>query len=209
MTDRPLMQRTIVDLEAMFSSSPTDANVLVQLAAELKHRHVPRALALDQKVQNALNTANKSGGQQAAEEPSKSVSRLKAILAKARAKQAEDQQGELWSEAQPATTSSVANDATTASPTRTPKPDALLPQHQPPASSDHSMSVEDAYRILRAKPGATWEDLEMTRRQMVQTSSPANTTPLSSTERSKLLSDARRVNLAYATLCDASRTFIG
>jgi len=198
---RPLMQRTIGDLEIMFSESPGDTNVLAQLAAELKHRNVPRALALDQKVRKALDTANTTKKSQAVDERDESVVRLKTLLAKDRAKQANMNQAELWSEASTANTSSGPGGETIEVPIPKRNSDAPSPGKKLPTSDNHSMSVEEAYRILTVKLDSTWEALEMKRRQIVQLSSPSHTKHLSSGERLKLLSNARKVNQAYMTLC--------
>jgi len=198
---RPLIQRTIGDLERMFSDSPGDTNVLAQLAAELKHRNVPRAQALDQKVRKALDTANTTKKSQAADERDESVVRPKMLLAKAQAKQANGKQAELWSETSAAGTPSGPSGETreVAIPMR--NSDAPSPGKKLPTSDDHSMSVEEAYRILTVKPDSTLEAMEMKRRQVVQLSSPSHTKHLSSGERLKLLSNARQVNQAYLTLC--------
>lgn len=198
---RPLMQRTIGDLEIMFSNSPADTTLLAQLAAELKHRNVPRAQALDQKVRKALDTADTTKQNLSADERDESVVRPKTILARARAKQANGNQAELWREASTANTLSGPSGETreVSIPKRT--SDAPSPGKKSHTSDDHSMSVEEAYRILTAKPDSTWEALEMKRRQIVQLSSPSHTKHLSSGERSKLLSNARQVNQAYMALC--------
>jgi len=198
---RPLMQRTIGDLEIMFSNSPADMTVLAQLAAELKHRNVPRAQALDQKVRKALNAVDTTKKSQAIDVRGESVVRPKTILAKSREKQANVSQAELWSEASTANTSSTPSGETRDVPIPQRNSDAPSPGKKSPTSDDHSISVEEAYRILAAKPDSTWEALEMKRRQIVQLSSPSHTRHLSSDERSKLLSNARQVNQAYMTLC--------
>lgn len=54
---RPLMQHGVGQLEEMFAGSKSDIKVLKQLANELKHRQVPRAVTLLRKVQAALNAA--------------------------------------------------------------------------------------------------------------------------------------------------------
>ncbi len=58
MATRPLMQIGIGALEAMFGESPADTKVLRSLQDELKHRQVPRAIALLQKVEKALKSGN-------------------------------------------------------------------------------------------------------------------------------------------------------
>lgn len=50
---RPLMQLGVGDLEALFSKSKTDVEVLKQLEHELQYRQVPRAVALLAQVRAA------------------------------------------------------------------------------------------------------------------------------------------------------------
>lgn len=208
MADRPLMQRTIVDLEAMFSSSPEDANVLNQLSIELKHRNVPRALALYQKVQKALDVGDtpkpQTSPRPATNEAENRVSRMKTTLAKASAEHAQGRQPELWSDLQPAATPPAVHSMPAASP---PQKDVPLPKSRTGEASSPAMSVEDAYRVLKATPASGWESIEVARRESVQCSSPVNIKLLDDASRSEFLTGARRANQAYLILCDARRTF--
>ena len=52
---RPLMQRGIGDLEALFAKAKADVGVLMQLEHELQYRQVPRAVALLAEVQAAMH----------------------------------------------------------------------------------------------------------------------------------------------------------
>jgi len=59
---RPLLQKGIVDLEKLFTSAESDAAMLNALANELRYRQVPRATALSDRVQAALNSTKIQAG---------------------------------------------------------------------------------------------------------------------------------------------------
>ncbi len=96
--------------------------------------------------------------------------------------------------------------APTAAPFRTVTPAAKPPQ---PASvvkapaSPPVMPVDDAYKVLNASPGATWESLEQTRRTLVQQSHPSRWKTMSTERRAQALAEAERVSAAYAALSHA------
>lgn len=206
MTARPLMQKTVGELETMFSTAPTDSNVLGQLSNELKHRNVPRALALYQKVQKALDGAH---GPVAKTPPLPSkatnesaVDRLKRVLEKARLER-QPSQPELWSEP-PSVPEPVSAVSTPQEPPAKRSPaQPVSPAPSMAQRSAPSMSAEEAYRLLNATPSTPWETIEVTRRAIVQLSSPANLQRLEGHKRTERLADAWRANQAYAVVRDA------
>jgi hypothetical protein len=58
MTTRPLLRKTIAQLEEMFAAKPSDADTLKALDTELQFRNVPRATALLRKVKSVLTGGN-------------------------------------------------------------------------------------------------------------------------------------------------------
>ena len=74
----------------------------------------------------------------------------------------------------------------------------------PPVSAS-TMPLKDAYKFLKATPGARWESLEQTRRTLVQQSRPSRWKTLRIEKRTQALAEARRVNAAYAALSQARR----
>jgi DnaJ-domain-containing protein 1 len=62
------------------------------------------------------------------------------------------------------------------------------------------MPLEEAYKALKTTPGATWESIEQTRRMLVQQSHPSRLKSLGAERCAQVLSEARRVNAAYAAL---------
>lgn len=178
---RPLMQHGVGQLEEMFASSKQDLKVLKQLEQELQYRQVPRAVSLLAEVQGVLYGA-KPAAPQAVPAPSNAT-----------------RQQDLWGPA-PAAKPPVApavpqpRAVAAAVPARTATVAPSAGQEAPP------MSVEDACKVLKVTPGASWVSIEQARRQLVEQASPARTSSLSAERRAQLLADARRVNAAYASL---------
>jgi len=62
------------------------------------------------------------------------------------------------------------------------------------------MPLEEAYKVLKATPGTTWESIEHIRRTLVHQSHPSRWKMLSAENRAQALTEAKRVNAAYAAL---------
>jgi len=65
------------------------------------------------------------------------------------------------------------------------------------------MPLDDAYKLLKATPGATWESIEQTRRLLVQASHPEKLRNEPESKRAQALAEASRVNTAYVVLSQA------
>lgn len=191
---RPLMQHGIGQLEELFASGKADPRVLKQLANELQYRQVPRAVALLAEVQAAMY-----GETVAPQVPTVPAP----PPARAPAPAPVPQQPDLWG--RPDAPPIVA--APPATPIRAGTP-AVKPPEAPPVAarapaSPPAMPLDDACKILKATPGATWESIEQTRRTLVQQSHPSRWKTLSAEKRAQTLTEARRVNAAYAALSQA------
>lgn len=193
---RPLMQHGVGQLEDMFGGCRGSVQVLRQLENELQHRQVPRALALLEKVQAAM-AASGDGPTRAPTAPQPPAP-------------APPKQPELWGQ----------TPAPVVPPVRLPPspPVAGVPTPQPPrpalpvgpadapAAPKHAaptapaMPLEDAYKLLKTSAGSTWESIEQTRRQLVQQAHPSRLKSMSPERRGQALSEARKVNAAYASL---------
>lgn len=184
---RPLMQLGVGDLQALFARSRTDANVLKQLEHELQYRQVPRAVALLAEVQAAMY-----GAQPAAPVP--------APPRPAPAPVPTPQQAGLWE--RPATPAAAPVGAPVAAP-RAAEPVKAPAMPSPPQPATPAMPVEDAYKLLKATAGSTWESIEQTRRHLVQQSHPARLKSMSPERRSQTIAEAKKVNAAYAALSAA------
>lgn len=202
---RPLMQLGVGELTELFQRSRSDQRVLKQLENELRHRQVPKAVALLTEVQSVLymTTSTPSVAVSAPSVPIASVAPLPAKVLPTSA------QPTLWDapapmpsrainvpapaatkESAPKAASTGTNAAT--SPSDKQAPSTTRPVVRPPVA----MSVADAYKLLKATPASTWDSIEKTRRELVSLSSPARTDQLQDGEREKLLTEASAVNSA-------------
>jgi DnaJ-domain-containing protein 1 len=65
--------------------------------------------------------------------------------------------------------------------------------------------VEEAYKLLRVTAGTPWEEVEQSRRRLVQRSHPDVLKGLGAEKRAAVLLNAKRVNAAYAALAEERR----
>lgn len=183
---RPLMQHHVGELEELFGKSKADRKVLQQLEHELQYRKVPRAVALLAEVQAAMYGTTTSNPAVSAPSPAPSP-----------------HQPSLWDHP-------AAPPSATGMPPMVPPPSAAQSRRvdasdvpnptQPPASS---MLLEDAYKLLNAAAGSTWESIEQNRRHLVQQAYPVRLRSMSPDQRVRSLAEAKRVNSAYAALLQA------
>lgn len=189
---RPLMQHGVGQLEELFAKSKADAKVLKQLEHELQYRQVPRAVALLTEVQAAMY------GLSPADAPTP--------VAKPPApRPAPAPQTSLWADAPPAARPAEPPPLVVAAPVA-PRPAVAPASARPVTPPAPTMPLEDAYKLLKATPGSTWESIEQTRRLLVQASHPEKVRALPEGRRSQALAEAKRVNEAYATLSMARCT---
>ena len=197
---RPLMQHGVGQLEEMFRSDRGNPQLLRQLENELQHRQVPRAIALQAEVQAARapsgNTPREPTSRAPATPPPPAPPPLR--------------QPDLWGQAP---VPAVAPVTSPPAPPLAPVPSPPVPRPAPPtrpvdaptsvkpvAPHAPTMPLEDAYKLLKATAGSTWESIEQTRRQLVQQAHPSRLKSMSAERRVQYLSEARRVNAAYAVL---------
>lgn len=175
---RPLMQKGIAELEAMFGAAQHDARVLKQLEAELRHRQVPRALTLLEKVQRVLPAVAPPVSRSV--EPPREPAAAKGAA-----------QPELWPPAvQP--------------PPAVPREPKASPAGQAevglPSAPSPSFSVEAAYQMLKVPPTASWEAIELARRKLVDLAHPSRVAAMAADKRAAAQETARQANAAYTVL---------
>lgn len=182
---RPLMQHGVGQLEEMFAKAKADPKVLKQLVHELQHRQVPRSIALLAEVQAAM-----PGGTRAA--PAVAATAQQTVGEPVSA----PGQSSLWERALAAPLAATTPVADLRPMVPVVRPPVVKPQSPPLLA----VPIEDACKVLKTTPGATWESIEHTRRQLVQQSHPSLLKHLSDERRALALADARHANAAYFTL---------
>lgn len=172
---RPMMQLGIMELEALFAKSRRDMQVLRNLEAELEHRQVPRARSLLALVRTAMK-ATDATVPSAAPGP--------AVADRPSAMQTQPELG-------------LFNPVHSAPPETSPPPPIGSKQASQAREEGPAIPLSDAYRLLKANPGSSWESIELVRQQLVQRASPA----VAPTEQQvRLQEEANRINAAYRAI---------
>jgi hypothetical protein len=189
---RPLMQHGVGQLEELFAKSKADAKVLRQLEHELQYRQVPRAVALLAEVQAALY----GSAPVAAPSPAPKAAAPAPVAVP-------PPQPSLWDvQPPPAIRTTAPTPAVAAAPAAA-RAAAAPTLARAAATPAPAIPLDDAYKLLKATPGSTWESIEQTRRLLVMASHPEKLKGLAEGKRSQALAEASRVNAAYAVLSHA------
>lgn len=181
---RLLMQYGVGQLEEMFAKSKADPEVLKQLESELRYRQVPRAVALLTEVQASMYSATAIAGAEMAPPPA------------AQEAMPASKQPRLFEHSEAPTTGDMQSPVAVQ-----PRPPSTTPQRlksQTPMAI--AIPVDDAYNLLKATPGSTWESIEQTRRLIVQQSHPSRVATLSAEKRAQAEAEAAQANVAYLKL---------
>lgn len=187
---RPLMQHGVGQLEEMFAKGGADPKVLKQLENELQYRQVPRAIALLAEVQAAMYGATPASPPGPAPEPPP-------------ARPPAPQQPTLWERPAVLPTVVATPPALPPRPVTPSRPAENATAAKPDHSPSQTMPLEDAYKLLKATAGSTWESIEQTRRQLVQQSHPDRLKSRSPDQRAQAIFVATQVNAAYSALSRA------
>lgn len=145
---RPLMQNGIAQIESLFASSMDDVRVLKKLQEELRHRQVPRAVVLAEKVEKALGGAKTPAGSPTATSSGHTIAQNPTVTPKVH-------QPDLWKTSNGSTQVQVPP----APVVRTPPPEAAALSTPVLAGTVSIMSLDDAYKTLKVTPGSTWAGL--------------------------------------------------
>lgn len=184
---RPLMQHGIGQLEEMFAKGNADPKVLKLLENELRYRQVARAVALLAEVQGAMYGVASGAQPHPAPEPAPSRPPV-------------PQQPSLWGRQTTPPAAVATAHALSPRPAISSRPEETLALSEPSRPSAPTMPIEDAYKLLNATVGSTWESIEQTRRRLVLQSHPGRLKSMSPDRRAQAISEATRVNAAYSVL---------
>lgn len=177
---RPLLQHGVDQLEAMFASAKANLKVLKQLEHELQFRHVPRALALLEQIQAAIPAAG-------------------SVPAPVATGTTPVKQPDLWPD--PSAVQSTTPPPTPAQrPPVQPATPILCSAIAVTSKTALSMTLDDAYKILKVSPTSPWQEVEQARKRLVQLSHPDRVAPMTSELRNQVRAEAQQVNRAYAVL---------
>jgi hypothetical protein len=182
---RPLMNKGIGQLEQMFRESADDPKLLRRLIDELECRSTNRALALLTEVQSAVNAV----GSTDALNP---VGQLP-LLPDAHQERSQPQQPQATRTASSPELPDLLVSLKSASAAQ---PICAAPDESAPTS----LALEAAYRALKVSGSASWQAIELARREIVQKASPEALESASDSLRSTLLARATEANDACARI---------
>lgn len=182
---RPMERLGIAELEELFQRQSTTFEELKTLEGELVCRSTNRAVNLLAEVRKRV--------------------KVDEIIAESKTRDAEKQLVQLelpsvadfeLSSSAPAPSAQVASRPADVTPTPS-------PQSSPSVSTVPVMSKEQAFKILKASPATSWEQIEQSRRGLVARAQPDKLAGLPADKRRALQDECRQVNAAYKTLLHA------
>jgi RNA polymerase subunit RPABC4/transcription elongation factor Spt4 len=188
-------------LEEIFVASTESSAELKALLAELKHRKVPKAIALADKVKKSLDclVGSKTGKQNAdlpnqpppTTEPAHKIIECQKCHRRLRI--------ELISEERQQSCPACNAEFTTA------YRDGVLSivfESTEPAAHDQQLRLTllDAYQLFKADPSTPWEDIEFARRKLIQQYHPDKVAALGQKLREVAEVEGKRINIAFDML---------
>lgn len=199
---RPYIQKTIVELQELFEASKDSSAELKKLAAELKHRRVPKAVALAKKVLDALNGTK-------AEEPKKDPGATQQSTQATPEDPIIDCQGcsqklriKLGAESREYSCPSCKSKFH-ASFSGGVLSVVFLKAAGAGAgfeNEDAPLTVNDAYKLFDADATSPWESIELTRRRLIQQYHPDKVAALGPKLQVLAEAEGKRINVAYDLL---------
>ena len=200
---RPLARLGIDALEALFETGKQDLPALKQLIGELAYRNVPRATALLDKAQNVFKFVKLHQKEFVSGTSTPSDTRDLAGTQTSIQDRFEFDVPIFASTEWPKRPPRQVPIAGVAPPVRVVMPTLTMPAAVVPRPAPIAMSVEQAYRVLKATLVSSWDDIEVSRRQLVARAQPDRVAKLESAKRKALQDEAREANVAYKVLLQA------
>ena len=201
MSVRPLIQKSILDLEKIFSEAQHDQASLKRLKTELKHRKRARALTLLRKVEDALVEFERSS------EIAPVSTRIPNLISTSSEKSAQSTSTKTVEEStedtKPVQILISASDYPPVINIPEIVPQTEHPEQQLQSSAPVSLTLEQAYSVLGVSSSSSWEIIEQTRRTLVEKTRPDLITALSDKQKEKVWTEANHVNQAYTILARA------
>jgi len=205
MNDRPYIQKTIVELQAIFDANKDNLVELKKLAAELGHRKVSKAVALAKKVSDALKGIHREEPKKQPEEPNRGPKQPSAPPAtedpiikcegcgqKLRIKLAAMTSEYSCPSCQEKFHASFSGGVLSVVFTKS--NEVTAPE------VDAQLTLQDAYRLFEANEVSSWEQIEHARRRLIQQYHPDKVARLGTKLRELAEAEGKRINVAYALL---------
>lgn len=194
---RPLFNHGIAKLEELFAASKADPRTLKLLEQELQHRQTLRASSLLAKVKVALP------GLTSASRPARPSTSETVYSSQPDGLQPNLCEGRPLAAVASKTPSTHRSVVCTVPVKQTSVAPVTTRSSGEPVSDTTSakiLNLDDACKVLMAAPGFSWEEVEQTRRRLVQRAHPECLADVSDERRAQLRTEAKWINTAYAML---------
>ena len=200
-TIRPLIQKTIVELQEYFVTFKKDKKELLKLADELKHRKVPKAVALAKLVEQEIEgVQEKESEKSKQDESSKTQSEEKIIVC------------QNCNQKLRINLSSIIGDFSCPKCKigfRVSIDDGILSiiylnnsnkENNSEHEKDRCITIQEAYELFEANENTPWEVIEVNRRKLIQQYHPDKVQSLG--HKLKVIAEAegKRINVAFDKL---------
>lgn len=209
MAGRPYIQKTIVELQALFDANKDNSAELKKLAAELAHRKVPKAVALAKKVSDALKgeplgepktqpeQPMRKPEQPSAPPPDDQIIKCEGCGQKLRIKLGPETREYNCPSCKAKFHGSFSAGVLSlvfVKSNRTAEP-----------SEEAPLTLTYAYRLFEADESSPWEQIELTRRQLIQQYHPDKVAALGPKLRELAEAEVKKINTAYTLLLRKSK----
>jgi hypothetical protein len=200
---RPYIQKTVFELQELHTASQGNPAELKRLLAELSHRKLPKAKALADKVKTSLealkHSTEKERPKEQPKEPPASSSPTHKIVACQKCEQrlrielSEGQREQRCPTCKTSFTTSY-QDGVLSIVFEGAEPENGTKQNEPP------VTLEVAYQLFNADKGTAWEEIELTRRRLLQQYHPDKVAALGPKLRELAESEGKCINVAFDLL---------
>jgi DnaJ-domain-containing protein 1 len=190
---RIYIQKSIFELQEMFEVSKTNHGELKKIAAELKHRQVPKATALAKKVHEAIAALAENAEQTKLTKQTEAVPEQRQIVnckcgQRLRLPAEVDNRDYTCPKCKTIFSASFNNGILTV---------VFEKEQKPPPDDSAPLSLEDAYRLFDADKGTAWESIEQMRRRLLQQYHPDKVAALGPKLRVVAEAEGKRINVAF------------
>lgn len=192
-------------MQELYAASQSNPTELKRLLAELKHRKLPKATALADKVRKSLDALKqepaKDQPKASQQEPPASSAPTHKIIACQKCEQRlrielSFHQRELICPTCKVSFTTIYQDGVLSVVFAESKPENGAKQNE----QSVNVTLGDAYQLFQADRGSAWEDIEFTRRKLIQQYHPDKVAALGPKLRELAELEAKRINVAFDLL---------
>lgn len=203
MKNRPFFQSKIEELQQIFDASHGDRAVLKKLAAELKHRQVPKAVALLAKVKKVIDAVSPARTEAPSRQetdhpthaPTHKVVNCQSCQQRLRVELATERRRYTCPSCKTKFLVSF-EDGVFSVVFSSPAGSGEEPMNR--ASADGAkLTLSEAYQIFGANADTSWETIEQTRRRLIQQYHPDKVAALGPKLRAVAEFEGKRINVAF------------